>query len=111
MITLTPAERHLSTAYGTVSLGGSASERTPTKTRPVRSYLFSKLKLNPRGNLSLGKWHFANPRTLSPFLPNYSLASMNFFYQLASFGTALPPKSIYEHLSQILSGAPFMNRQ
>ena len=34
MITLTPADLHLVTAYGTVYLGGSVNESTPTKQRP-----------------------------------------------------------------------------
>ena len=63
--TFIPADRHLSTANGTESLGGSLNERTPTNVWLLKSkFVFSKLNLNPFGYLSLGRWHLANPKTL-----------------------------------------------
>lgn len=114
MTTLTPAERHFSTAYGTVSLGGSERESTPTKVSPKLSkFSFSMLTLNlyPLGNLSLGRWHLANPSTLYPLAPNPLLAATNFSFHSLVMGIGCPPTSTKLHRYQILSGAPFRKTQ
>jgi hypothetical protein len=74
--TLIPADLHLSTANGTESLGGSVKDNTPTNVWFLKSKLvFSKLNLKPLGYWSFGRWYFAKPKTLYPFLPKLALAS------------------------------------
>ena len=70
-----PADLHSSIAAGTRGLGGSIKEIKPQKIKLFISKLnletHEALKINFfSGNLSLGKWNRANPKTLSPFLPN-----------------------------------------
>lgn len=110
--TLIPADRHFKTAYGTESLGGSVNDKTPTKHCYLNSkFYFYKLNLNPSGYLSLGKWYFANPKTLSPFLPNLKFAYSNIVSHSGVFKTGLPFTSTWVQSFQILSGAPFVKIQ
>ena len=68
MITLMPADWHFLMAKGTVYLGGSMREMSPTKMKFCMGKLkflgFVVLKGNPYGNYSLGRGSMANPRTL-----------------------------------------------
>lgn len=83
IITLMPAAWHFRTAKGTVSLGGSVKDRIPTKHCYLNGKLgLSTLKSNPFGNWVTGRWSLANPKTLSPFFPNLSFASLNLWFQV-----------------------------
>ena len=65
-------------------------ESTPTKHRPSLSKFYfsiTTLNLYPFGNLLLGRCNFANPRTLSPRLPNPLLTFMNFYFHYSVMGT------------------------
>ena len=62
MITLIPADRHLTTASGTVARGGSIMDMRPTNRRPVvGKFTMSASKLKPGGNFSVGRSRSAKP--------------------------------------------------
>ena len=112
IMTLIPADLHFLTAKGTDYLGGSIREINPMNTK----FSMGKLKLSglvvlnakSLGNSSLVKWSLANPKTLSPFLPNFKLTCSNFFFSSASMFLYLPSNNILPQNFHTFSGAPLI---
>merc|ERR1712123_511324 len=94
IMTLIPAERHLTTASGTAALGGSIMDIRPTNLRPSRGK-FSSSGSNgyPVGYLSLGKTKSQNPRTLSPSPPSSMKAISHTFLLFFLYSITFPFES------------------